>query len=125
MNVSAVSGGQDNYVRTVCRTRAARRRLVLTIALPGEDIKTGEPIAFKFTTSGAADPLVVDGTGSAAACSPVLPKDDGLKLVFFRGPGIDCLSTAGCPAPHPLGIEDSRNPRLRQPDSGPCCRCSG
>ena len=81
VNVSASIGGQTIKSGRFIGS-GVPAGIPLTIAIPGENIPRDGSVRFTFTTSGAAGPLVVDAAGSAAACSAVLPQDDGLKLVF-------------------------------------------
>jgi hypothetical protein len=54
----------------------------VSIALPGQDLPTGGTATFTLSVTGTSDPLVLAGSGGTAACAPVLPTDDGLKLVY-------------------------------------------
>jgi hypothetical protein len=63
-------------------TFGAPARTLLSIAVAGEGLTNGGRLAMSFSESGARGPLVVSGRGATAACAPVTPRSDGLKLVF-------------------------------------------
>jgi Bacterial membrane protein YfhO len=63
-------------------TGGAPAGMLLSIAVAGEGLTNGGRLALSFSESGARGPLVVSGTGTTAACAPVTPRSDGLKLVF-------------------------------------------
>ncbi len=55
---------------------------ILSIAVAGENIGSGSPISVSLSESGSKGPLVLSGSRQVAACAPVTPKSDGLKLVY-------------------------------------------
>jgi hypothetical protein len=78
----ALSSGAQRISSGRYLVHGAPTGTLLSVAIPGEDVKSGGAAAATLTETGATGPLVVSGSAGSASCGLVTPEHDGLKLVF-------------------------------------------